>query len=32
MVNAPIGEPKNPGVALPGAMTPLLVTDPVTLP
>jgi hypothetical protein len=32
MVNAPIGEPANPGVALPGAMTPLLITDPVTLP
>jgi hypothetical protein len=32
MVNAPIGEPKNPGVALPGVMTPLLVTGPVTLP
>ena len=31
MVNAPIGEPE-PGVALPAAMTPLLTTDPVTLP
>ena len=32
MVNAPIGEPENPGVALPGAMKPILVPAPMTLP
>ena len=32
MVKVPVGEPMNPGVALPAAMTPLLTVGPVTLP
>ena len=28
MVKAPVGEALEPGVALPAAMTPLLITDP----
>ena len=32
MVKVPVGEPMKPGVALPAAMTPLLTTDPVTVP